>query len=73
MRRDPNRLMFREEDVGEPEVGGCFHPGQSSRLDTPQLLEIDADHEALFTAPRRLAWALLEAVRPDTNRQSVAA
>ena len=65
--------MFREEDVGEPEVGGCFHPGQSSRLDTPQLIEIDTDHEALFTAPHQLAWALLEAVRSDTHRGSVAA
>ena len=42
---------------------GSFHPGQSSRLDAPQLIEIDTDHEALFTSPRQLASALLQAVR----------
>ena len=41
---------------------GTFHPGQSSRLDAPQLIEIDGDHEILLTAPDRLADALLEAL-----------
>jgi pimeloyl-ACP methyl ester carboxylesterase len=41
---------------------GTFHPGQSSRLNAPRLIEIDGDHEALFTAPERLAGALLAAV-----------
>jgi pimeloyl-ACP methyl ester carboxylesterase len=40
---------------------GTFHPGQSSRLKTPTIIEVDADHEALFTAPERLASALLDA------------
>jgi pimeloyl-ACP methyl ester carboxylesterase len=40
----------------------AFHPGQSSRLNAPRLIEIDGDHEALFTAPGRLAEALLAAV-----------
>jgi pimeloyl-ACP methyl ester carboxylesterase len=41
---------------------GTFHPGQSSRLHEPTLIEIEGDHESLFTAPDRLADALLEAL-----------
>jgi pimeloyl-ACP methyl ester carboxylesterase len=41
---------------------GTFHPGQSSRLREPELIEIDGDHETLLTAPERLADALLEAL-----------
>jgi pimeloyl-ACP methyl ester carboxylesterase len=40
---------------------GTFHPGQSKRLRNPKVLEIDGDHEALLTAPERLARALLAA------------
>jgi pimeloyl-ACP methyl ester carboxylesterase len=40
---------------------GTFHPGQSKRLKNPKVLEIDGDHEALLTAPERLARALLAA------------
>ena len=59
----PSAYISCAKDLALPP--GSFHPGQSSRLDTPELIEIDADHEALFTAPRQLAWALLEAVRPE--------
>jgi pimeloyl-ACP methyl ester carboxylesterase len=41
---------------------GVFHPGQSSRLDRPRLLEIDGDHQALLTNPDELADAVLTAV-----------
>jgi pimeloyl-ACP methyl ester carboxylesterase len=41
---------------------GAFHPGQSSRLPAPELIEIEGDHECLLTAPQRLADALIEAV-----------
>jgi hypothetical protein len=41
---------------------GTFHPGQSSRLHKPSVIEIDGDHESLFTAPERLGDALLEAL-----------
>jgi pimeloyl-ACP methyl ester carboxylesterase len=41
---------------------GTFHPGQSSRLREPELIEIEGDHETLLTAPERLADALLEAL-----------
>ena len=44
---------------------GSFHPGQSGRLHAPALIEIDGDHDALLTAPHRLAWALLECLHPD--------
>jgi pimeloyl-ACP methyl ester carboxylesterase len=41
---------------------GVFHPGQSSRLDQPRLIEVEGDHEALLTNPAALADALLNAV-----------
>lgn len=57
---------------------GTFHPGQSSRLANPELIEIEGDHEALFTAPERLTDALLEALyaidaaQPDRANMSEA-
>jgi pimeloyl-ACP methyl ester carboxylesterase len=45
---------------------GVFHPGQSSRLDRPRLIEIDGDHEALLTNPGALADALLTAVASES-------
>jgi pimeloyl-ACP methyl ester carboxylesterase len=41
---------------------GTFHPGQSSRLREPTMIEIDGDHESLLTARERLSDALLEAL-----------
>jgi pimeloyl-ACP methyl ester carboxylesterase len=50
---------------------GAFHPGQSSRLRAPELIEIDGDHECLLTAPQRLTDALIEAVdRLHTNHDA---
>jgi pimeloyl-ACP methyl ester carboxylesterase len=40
---------------------GVFHPGQSSRLNRPRLIEVDGDHEALLTSPDALTDALLAA------------
>ena len=52
---------------------GTFHPGQSSRLRDPELIEIDGDHESLLTAPERLADALLEALDAiDARRRAEA-
>jgi pimeloyl-ACP methyl ester carboxylesterase len=45
---------------------GVFHPGQSSRLDQPRLIEIEGDHEALLTNPDALADALLTAVATES-------
>jgi len=45
---------------------GVFHPGQSSRLDRPRLIEIDGDHEVLLTNPDALADALLTAVATES-------
>jgi pimeloyl-ACP methyl ester carboxylesterase len=56
----PSAYITCREDRSMPP--GTFHPGQSSRLRAPELIEIDGDHEALFTAPERLADALLEAL-----------
>jgi pimeloyl-ACP methyl ester carboxylesterase len=46
---------------------GTFHPGQSGRLRSCTLIEIDGDHETLLTAPERLAWALLRSLEHDAH------
>ena len=51
-------ITCRQDQTMPP---GTFHPGQSSRLTALRLIEIDGDHESLFTKPRDLTWALLEA------------
>jgi pimeloyl-ACP methyl ester carboxylesterase len=56
----PTTYVTCRQDVALPP--GTFHPGQSGRLPAPRLIEIDGDHEALFTAPDRLARALLTAI-----------
>jgi pimeloyl-ACP methyl ester carboxylesterase len=56
----PTVYVSCRDDLSLPP--GAFHPGQSSRLQEPELIEIDGDHESLLTAPERLADALLEAL-----------
>jgi hypothetical protein len=56
----PTAYITCSQDLSLPP--GTFHPGQSARLTAPRLIEIDADHEALFTAPDCLARALLTAI-----------
>jgi pimeloyl-ACP methyl ester carboxylesterase len=56
----PTVYIWCRDDLSLPP--GAFHPGQSSRLDQPELIEIDGDHETLLTAPDRLADALLGAL-----------
>jgi pimeloyl-ACP methyl ester carboxylesterase len=56
----PTAYITCRQDMALPP--GTFHPGQSGRLAAPRLIEIDGDHEALFTAPDRLAGALLTAI-----------
>jgi hypothetical protein len=56
----PTAYISCHRDLSLPP--GTFHPGQSSRLNAPTLIEIDSDHEALFTAPDKLAGALREAL-----------
>ena len=58
-------IAYRQDQTMPP---GTFHPGQSSRLAAPQLIEMDGDHESLFTRPREMAWALLEAAGASTRR-----
>jgi pimeloyl-ACP methyl ester carboxylesterase len=50
---------------------GLFHPGQSSRLRNARVIEIDGDHEAMLTAPSRVAGALLEATEAVRQRSFV--
>jgi pimeloyl-ACP methyl ester carboxylesterase len=69
----PSAYVHCRQDLAMP--AGLFHPGQSSRLLDTQLVEIDADHEALFTAPQQVAWALLQAAErhldPTASRSDV--
>jgi pimeloyl-ACP methyl ester carboxylesterase len=52
---------------------GFWHPGMSSRLPGAPVIELDADHEALLTAPDHLADALCEAAaRPAVGSRPVA-
>src|SRR5262249_57586882 len=55
----PTAYITCRQDLALPP--GTFHPGQSGRLSAPRLIEIDGDHEVLFTAPDRLARALVAA------------
>ena len=59
-RRIPTVYITCRDDRTMP--SGTFHPGQSSRLHQPTLIEIEGDHETLLTAPERLADALLRAL-----------
>jgi pimeloyl-ACP methyl ester carboxylesterase len=61
----PSTYIVCRQDQALPP--GTFHPGQSSRLKTARLIEIDGDHEALLTAPGRLAGALLQAVEATVS------
>jgi hypothetical protein len=56
----PTAYISCRQDMALPP--GAFHPGHSSRLAAPRLIEMDGDHEALFTVPERLARALLTAI-----------
>jgi hypothetical protein len=58
----PSVYISCRQDQAMP--AGHFHPRQSSRLRQPRLIEVDGDHEALLTAPDRLAEAILAAVAP---------
>jgi pimeloyl-ACP methyl ester carboxylesterase len=66
----PSAYISCRQDVALP--AGSFHPGQSGRLTAPQLIEIDGDHEALFTSPRQLAWALLQAAGHGSESEGLA-
>ena len=73
----PTAYISCRHDLSLPP--GAFHPGQSSRLHEPELIEIDGDHESLLTAPERLADALLDALdailaasRPHPKREHAA-
>jgi pimeloyl-ACP methyl ester carboxylesterase len=47
---------------------GYFHPRMSSRLRQHKLLEMDGSHQVMFSRPRELADALVEAAQPDRNQ-----
>ena len=55
----PATYITLQDDRSMP--AGLFHPGQSSRLPHARVMEIDGDHEAMLTAPGRVASALIQA------------
>jgi len=58
--RIPAAYIACRDDLALPP--GAFHPGQSSRLVDARVIQIEGDHESLFTASERLADALLDAL-----------
>lgn len=52
----PAAFVSCRQDQTQPP--GFWHPGMTSRLPGAPVIEIDGDHEALFTVPDRLADAL---------------
>jgi pimeloyl-ACP methyl ester carboxylesterase len=60
----PTAVLSCGRDLAMPP--GLFHPGQSSRLDHPRVIDVDGDHEALLTNPRALATGLLAAVEVES-------
>jgi thioesterase domain-containing protein len=49
-------VAFRDDRTTPP---GYWHPQMTDRLVAPRILELDGDHQAMLTAPDRLAEALL--------------
>ena len=55
----PRSFIYCRQDKAMPP--GYFHPGMSSRLGAPKLLEMDGSHEVMFTRPTELADKIVEA------------
>ena len=49
-------VAFRDDRTMPP---GYWHPQMTDRLVAPRIIELDGDHQAMLTAPDRLAEALL--------------
>jgi pimeloyl-ACP methyl ester carboxylesterase len=58
-------ITLRDDRAMPP---GLFRPGQSSRLRSARVIELEGDHEAMLTAPGRVAGALLEATEAVRRR-----
>jgi len=50
-------VVFGDDRTMPP---GYWHPQMTRRLAAPKIVELDGDHEAMLTAPDRLAGALLD-------------
>lgn len=55
----PKSYLSCRQDISFPP--GFFHPGMSSRLGTFKLVEMDGNHEVMFTRPAELVDKLIEA------------
>jgi pimeloyl-ACP methyl ester carboxylesterase len=55
----PKSYISCRQDISFPP--GFFHPGMSSRLGIFKLVEMDGNHEVMFTRPAEVAEKLIEA------------
>ena len=49
---------------------GYWQPRMASRLEAVDVVEVDGDHEAMLTAPHRLAATLLDVARLAAGGQA---
>lgn len=59
----PRSYINGTEDISQPHGEYAWHPRFSSRLGLCRLVQIPGSHEMLFTAPERLAQAIVMAGR----------
>lgn len=59
----PRSFINCTEDIALPPGEWAWHPRMSSRLGLYRLVQLKGSHEVMFTAPARLADAIVEAAR----------
>lgn len=59
----PRSYINATEDIALPPGEWGWHPRMSSRLGLYRLVQLPGSHEVMFTAPERLARAIVEAGR----------
>jgi hypothetical protein len=67
----PATYVWCRQDRTQPP--GFWHPGMTSRLPGAPVLKIDADHQALNTAPHLVAEALCAAAEHTVPAEVMAA
>lgn len=61
--RTPRSYINCTEDIALPPGEWGWHPRMSNRLGLYRLVQISGSHEVMFTAPERLAGAIIDAGR----------
>jgi hypothetical protein len=59
----PRSYINCTEDDSLPHGEWCWHPRMSNRLGLFRLVQLPGSHEVMFTAPKRLVQAIIEAGR----------